>query len=292
MLPFTARELYALRTFRLSHSVHEDPPLTDDAADDDDDLDAGAIIKSLTKLNPKAQRAIDAIVESRLAADRRKRQGTVDPDVTRRLTEAETKLREKERKEAEAKGEYERVTNSLREEFTGKESTWKQEREQLLGTIKQDRVTNALIMAASNADAVDPSDIAGLLANRVQLDDDLNVVVLDANGNKWLKGGVPVTVNQLVAWHKQQKGHMYTVKGADEGDGEGSGSGGGNGDGDADGGTKNGVSAKDIADAQAKYDELHKAAASAPSDANISASVAARRKLEALQAKRNAKKSA
>lgn len=272
--PFAAYA-YAIRSPRSTFAVHEDPPAPKPKI--------GDILRQ-----HGLQDDFDAIIETRLAEDRRRRSTGLPPEVETELGTLRKFKTETERQAEEAKANYEAAKKSILDEAAAKEQQWNQQREGLLSTIRHDRINTALILAATNAGAVDASDIAVLLAGRIELDKDHNVVVLDDNKRPWLKGGQPVTVTQLVAWHKQQKPNLYAAKDAGPGDGEGSGAGGGDGEG-AGGGTKNGVSDAELAAAQKAYDEAHATAKESPSAANVDASVAARRKLEALTAKREGK---
>lgn len=146
------------------------------------------------------QKELDDLISSRLARERaiweRKTGGSADErDELERLRKAE-----KDRAEAEAlkKGEFERVTTSLKDEHAKKEQGWQKERSDLVGEIRKDRCEGAIIAAAAEFNAYSPAQVAKLLSDRVDLDEARQVTVLGEDGKPVYKAGALLSVKELV----------------------------------------------------------------------------------------------
>lgn len=278
---YTRSQAYALspsRRFSLAEG-EDDPP------SDDDDEALLAHLKQAAKTDPKLQKALDLAIQRRLAkADRGGFRN--DPTIERELEDLRKYRSQQEREAHEAKGKYDLALKSVTDEFGQKEKSWQQRESELMAEIQRDRVTNRLVLAATEAKALDPEDVASLLATRVKLDEKTRQpVVVDEQGQPMFKSGRPVTVKELISWHRQQKPWLY---GADQqgqgGDGGGSGAGGsGAGDGDGSGGGGLTAMEKDVAEAYKVYEAAHTKAASSGSEVDISESVKARRAYEKLK---------
>lgn len=73
----------------------------------------------------------------------------------------------------------------------------------------------AIISAASKADAVNPTQLAKLVADNVVHDEDGEIVVLRDNGKPWLsKKGEPITVDDFVLEFLADKANAHLKKGS------------------------------------------------------------------------------
>ena len=160
---------------------------------------------------------IDRMVEQRVQAARDQIRQSVQGEMERKygarideLTELETLRQEKEervRKEAEAKGEYRRAMDSMKESQERQQNKWNQEKEQLVAELRRTRVDGELRAASSGA--VKPEQIARLLADRVKLDEDnFEVKVLDEGGEPMMREGRGMTVAELVESYLQDNPHL------------------------------------------------------------------------------------
>jgi hypothetical protein len=219
----------------------------------------------------QSQADLDAVIEDRLQRERRKHAGS---DAERQeLERLRTDQRERERKEAEAKGNYERALASKDEEFQRRESSLKERESTLLKELRRDRVDNSVMAAA--ADAINPSVVARLLNDRVQLDDELRVVVLDEAGRPEYEGGKPRSVASLVRSFLNE--NPYLVKPSGTG---GAGSQGG-ASGSDQGGMQDGQSRGALEALLKDLEEAEDKARSTGDPADVTKAAAARRRFDA-----------
>lgn len=181
---------------------------------------------------------------------------------------------EQERREAEARGHYDRALDSVRQESEKQLRKAEQDREALLNELRQVRCNDALLAAASDSGAINAQQVARLLSTNVKLDDQRRVVVLDDNGDPWLKAGRNISITDLMEKFAEDNPHLFKAKqGAPAGASGGS---------HTDDQPPAGLDAQ-IAEAQAAYDKAHKEADETGDNGAITRARLARRKLEELQ---------
>lgn len=133
-------------------------------------------------------------------------------DINDRLAEAERLRQEKierERTDATKAGDYTRATESLKAEHKAREDSWAREKVQLLEELRQERITNAILAAASKHNAISAGQVVQLLSNRVKLDDQTRrPVVLDEQGQAAFVAGNPVPIDDLVKDFLHQNRHL------------------------------------------------------------------------------------
>lgn len=176
------------------------------------------------------QADVDRLISERLDRDRRAnpRQTQEEREELERLRNAE---RQREQDEAEKRKEYDRAVQSIKQ--THQEELGKKDKtlESLTGELRTERITNAIVRAASPR-AINAIQVAQLLSNRVKLDArTLQPVVLDENGDPALKNGQPVPIEALVNGFLDQNKHF--VKPDDAGQSRGTAGSGGAGAGGA-----------------------------------------------------------
>jgi hypothetical protein len=136
-----------------------------------------------------SQDEVDAIVKSRLAKQSKKYE-----DVN--LTEYRTLKEEKENiklEEQKARGEFESILQEQKNKFEQRFNNLNQQ-------LHKEKVEGALLKAAGSRNAVDPTQVAQLLQNRVRLSDDGEVQVLNNNGEVMYDtdNATPTTIDNLV----------------------------------------------------------------------------------------------
>ena len=139
---------------------------------------------------PKSQ--VSIILEERLAKQAkniRKEYEGVDVERYRALLEED----ERRKTEAqEAKGEYQEIILQERQKSN-------KEKDQLKEQLYNEKVTNQLVNAASNLGAVNAAQVTNLLKDKVRLNDDGTVEVLDESGNaKFNAEGKTMSVKEYV----------------------------------------------------------------------------------------------
>lgn len=175
------------------------------------------------------QDKVDKIVQQRLKRERSKYESRLDELGFENFDEvAELKKRQKERekKELEEKEQYKELLEKTRQEKDEQIQKLQQQLEQTRSTHRQTTVERTLVEAAAEADAVAPSQVAGLLDGRVQMDDDGELYPVDDNGQRLTDGqGNELSVQGFVNDFLEDNPHFQR---AAEGQGAGGrGSGGG-----------------------------------------------------------------
>jgi hypothetical protein len=140
-----------------------------------------------------SQDELERIVEQRLARERRKYEKQlegVDLDEARRLME-EKQAAELERQKE--KGEFEKVLKQVTEK-----------KDQTIQTLNQKlyelQVDGALVNAASQSGAVNPSQVVQLLKGQTRLNEEGQVEILDSDGTvRYNDTGSPLSVNEYVS---------------------------------------------------------------------------------------------
>ncbi len=157
------------------------------------------------------QEELDRIVADRVAREQRKfdkRLSGVD------LDEAKDLLAKKEAAELERqkeRGEFDKVLKQTVEKKDMEIQSYKSKLQQTL-------VDGAILGAASNSNAVNPTQVSQLLKDQTRLSDDGTVEVLDANGvPRYNDSGDLLSVNEMVAEFLTVNPHM--VKASQNGTG-------------------------------------------------------------------------
>ena len=134
------------------------------------------------------QAQLDNIIKSRLEAEQRKHQRTLE-DAKKAEEDA---LKEKEVKEAKSKAELEKVMQQRISERDTEVLKYK-------NALKAEKVDNSLLSVASQNQAISPSQVVSLLKDEVKLNDDNRVEILDNNKNiRYNEKGNVLTIEERV----------------------------------------------------------------------------------------------
>ena len=134
------------------------------------------------------QAQLDNIIKSRLEAEQRKHQRTLE-DAKKAEEDA---LKEKEVKEAKSKAELEKVMQQRISERDTEVLKFK-------NALKAEKVDNSLLSVASQNQAINPSQVVSLLKDEVKLNDDNRVEILDKNSNiRYNEKGNVLTIEERV----------------------------------------------------------------------------------------------
>ena len=136
------------------------------------------------------------------------------------LDRLRTDQKAREQRDAEAKGEWDRLKKSMAEEHQKALTDREQRIEKATGALKVERIRRALVSAAAKANAIDPEEVADLLERRCRLTEDFQVEVLDEAGQRAYRGGNELTPSELVEQYLTKKLHL--VKAGTFGQGGGS----------------------------------------------------------------------
>ena len=148
------------------------------------------------------QAQLDNIIKSRLDAEQKKHQRTLD-DAKKAEQEA---LKEKEVKEAKSKSELEKLMQQRISEKDTEILKYKNE-------IKKERIDNSIMAVASKNNAINPSQVVSLLKDTVKLNDDGRVEILDNNSNiRYNEKGNLLTIEEKVKEFLQANPH-FSVSG-------------------------------------------------------------------------------
>jgi len=134
------------------------------------------------------QAQLDNIIKSRLEAEHKKHQRTLDE-----VKKAEQDvLKEKEVKEAKSKSDLEKVMQQRIAEKDTEILKFKTE-------IKKERIDNSVLSVASKMNAINPQQVVDLLKTEIKLNDDNRIEILDNNTNiRYNEKGEPLTIEQRV----------------------------------------------------------------------------------------------
>jgi cell division ATPase FtsA len=134
------------------------------------------------------QSQLDNIIKSRLEAEQKKHQRTLD-DAKKAEQDA---LKEKEVKEAKSKAELEKLMQQRISERDTEILKYK-------NALKAEKVDNSLLSVASQNQAISPSQVVSLLKDEVKLNDDNRVEILDNNKNiRYNEKGNVLTIEERV----------------------------------------------------------------------------------------------
>jgi len=144
------------------------------------------------------QAQLDNIIKSRLEAEQRKHQRTLE-DAKKAEQEA---LKEKEVKEAKSKAELEKLMQQRISEKDTEILKYKNE-------IKKERIDNSIMAVASKNNAINPSQVVSLLKDAIKLNDDGRVEILDNNSNiRYNEKGNLLTIEEKVKEFLQANPHF------------------------------------------------------------------------------------
>lgn len=239
---------------------------------------------------PASQDELDQIIETRLARERVAFRREIDqlaaargsdPKEREELEALRKEKVERERKAQEERGQYDRALDSVRKEHETEREKIAREKEELLTELRQTRCNDALLAAASDAGAINARQVARLLEANVKLNDKRQVVVLDDQGEPWLKGGKNIAIADLMEKFSHDNPHLFKAPA-----GAGAGSAGGASTSDT---GAEGIEGQ-IAAAQEAYDKAHAAAeASGGAMPDVTKARQARRELDRLIAEKKKK---
>ena len=134
------------------------------------------------------QAQLDNIIKSRLEAEHKKHQRTLD-EAKKAEQEA---FKEKEVKEAKSKAELEKLMQQRIAERDTEVLKYK-------NALKAEKVDNSLLSVASQNQAISPSQVVSLLKDEIKLNDDNRVEILDNNKNiRYNEKGNILTIEERV----------------------------------------------------------------------------------------------
>ena len=148
------------------------------------------------------QAQLDNIIKSRLEAEQRKHQRTLEEAKKKEEDAAKEKLV----KEAKSKAELEKLMQQRIAEKDTEILKYKNE-------IKKERIDNSIMSVASKNNAINPSQVVSLLKDTVKLNDDGRVEILDNNSNiRYNEKGNLLTIEEKVKEFLQANPH-FSVSG-------------------------------------------------------------------------------
>ena len=144
------------------------------------------------------QSQLDNIIKSRLEAEQRKHQRTLE-DTKKKEEDA---AKEKLVKEAKSKAELEKLMQQRIAEKDTEILKYKNE-------IKKERIDNSIMAVASKNNAINPSQVVSLLKDAIKLNDDGRVEILDNNSNiRYNEKGNLLTIEEKVKEFLQANPHF------------------------------------------------------------------------------------
>jgi hypothetical protein len=144
------------------------------------------------------QSQLDNIIKSRLEAEQRKHQRTLE-DTKKKEEDA---AKEKLVKEAKSKAELEKLMQQRISEKDTEILKYKNE-------IKKERIDNSIMAVASKNNAINPSQVVSLLKDAIKLNDDGRVEILDNNSNiRYNEKGNLLTIEEKVKEFLQANPHF------------------------------------------------------------------------------------
>ena len=145
-----------------------------------------------------SQAQLDNIIKSRLEAEQRKHQRTLE-DTKKKEEDA---AKEKLVKEAKSKAELEKLMQQRISEKDTEILKYKNE-------IKKERIDNSIMAVASKNNAINPSQVVSLLKDAIKLNDDGRVEILDNNSNiRYNEKGNLLTIEEKVKEFLQANPHF------------------------------------------------------------------------------------
>ena len=155
-----------------------------------------------TKEQTFNQAQLDNIIKSRLEAENKKHQRTLE-DAKKAEQEA---LKEKEVKEAKSKAELEKLMQQRIAERDTEVLKYK-------NALKEEKIDNNLLSVVSQNQAINPKQVVSLLKDEIKLNDDNRVEILDNNNNiRYNEKGNLLTIEERVKEFLQANPH-FSVSG-------------------------------------------------------------------------------
>ena len=141
-----------------------------------------------TKEQTFNQSQLDNIIKSRLEAENKKHQRTLE-DAKKAEQEA---FKEKEVKEAKSKAELEKLMQQRIAERDTEVLKYK-------NALKEEKIDNNLLSVVSQNQAINPKQVVSLLKDEIKLNDDNRVEILDNNSNiRYNEKGNILTIEERV----------------------------------------------------------------------------------------------
>jgi len=148
------------------------------------------------------QAQLDNIIKSRLDAEQKKHQRTLD-DAKKAEQDA---FKEKEVKEAKSKAELEKLMQQRISERDTEVLKYK-------NALKEEKIDNNLLSVVSQNQAINPKQVVALLKDEIKLNDDNRVEILDNNQNiRYNEKGNLLTLEERVREFLQANPH-FSVSG-------------------------------------------------------------------------------
>jgi len=148
------------------------------------------------------QAQLDNIIKSRLEAENKKHQRTLE-DAKKAEEDA---LKEKEVKEAKSKAELEKLMQQRISERDTEVLKYK-------NALKEEKIDNNLLSVVSQNQAINPKQVVALLKDEIKLNDDNRVEILDNNQNiRYNEKGNLLTIEERVREFLQANPH-FSVSG-------------------------------------------------------------------------------
>ena len=148
------------------------------------------------------QAQLDNIIKSRLDAEQKKHQRTLD-DAKKAEQDA---FKEKEVKEAKSKAELEKLMQQRISERDTEVLKYK-------NALKEEKIDNNLLSVVSQNQAINPKQVVALLKDEIKLNDDNRVEILDNNQNiRYNEKGNLLTIEERVREFLQANPH-FSVSG-------------------------------------------------------------------------------
>ncbi len=155
-----------------------------------------------TKEQTFTQAQLDNIIKSRLDAEQKKHQRTLD-DAKKAEQDA---FKEKEVKEAKSKAELEKLMQQRIAERDTEVLKYK-------NALKEEKIDNNLLSVVSQNQAINPKQVVALLKDEIKLNDDNRVEILDNNNNiRYNEKGNLLTIEERVKEFLQANPH-FSVSG-------------------------------------------------------------------------------
>lgn len=149
----------------------------------------------------------------------RKRQA-VPPEELEELDRLRKADADRQQKDAEAKGEWDRLKQQLLADNEKAIAAERGKVDKAAGELRVERIRRALVSAAAKHGAIDPEEVADLLERRCRLDDNYAVEVLDEAGkHAYGPKGDDLTPEQLVDGYLGKKPHLVRAGSTGQGGG-------------------------------------------------------------------------
>lgn len=173
-------------------------------------------VVSLTKAELEA--LINGRVGQAVAQTEKKYKGQpIPPEIQKELDDARAFKAELDRKELERKGEYAKALDAQAKAIADKYEPEIKARDEKIAKreerLRKEVVTNQLLAAASNGNAVNAEQVVALLSSQVRLSDEFEPQVVDGNGNPRFVGDKPMTAAQLVEDFLRSNPHFVKANG-------------------------------------------------------------------------------